>query len=545
MRRAFWMVLAFGCSGPTKPPPGDPGPGSAAVVVDAEPAPAQPLRLAGDTTPPGWLEPELPDGIDPFQFETTEAYGLHAGLVKTRTQYFALDERHGALGPLAVPAGAVWVGLGGATDQVFAAMEDGTLYRADDPRAALTTFVQVGRVPGAVEWTASAKLVAAAVGGKVFVSTDGGKKFKSVTVDKRRPIGNLLSRSDGVILANAHSTDDAEDVVTYVSKGGGSWKKSSLQVFYPRQEGDWILTDCDGAVMAKGSLDWVERPDEPQLWKPEVRYEATTWWLDDGDRMWTTTHPAPPADDKAKRVKGRGSPCMIDILGGGGLGYRAERMCNEPFSCAARLHGALPALSQTVLQVIADGVRDDDGKVTRAPHLLHVDRTAGTARVIDAPAGCVPAAVYYARGLSLVACDPKDGTTPLHALAADGWHPEGVIATAPETLREITLAEDGTAMINTSCETCAPWLRTPDGGAWAKAAIPEDTEIVRAAPGGRAVALVHAADGSYAVVLVTPGAADEILLTGVQIPHTDSVEIVGGELVFDGKARLYTDGKLR
>src|SRR5262249_26763737 len=152
---------------------------------------------------------------------------------------------------LAVPANAAWIGIGGKDDQVFAALPDGTLHRADNTRAAASGFTNVARVAGAARWAAANGVIAALEGDRAHVSTDGGAHLRASTVGRGLQPKDLFARADGVLVAQW--SDDSGQWVTFVSRAGDRWQKSSFQALELEQTGARIqstLGSCHRGILA-------------------------------------------------------------------------------------------------------------------------------------------------------------------------------------------------------------------------------------------------------------------------------------------------------
>jgi hypothetical protein len=187
--------LLWSCSG--SPPPGGGGEPAPVPVADAAPAASlTPVIVpAGVAAPaPPWFEP-LPEDADqwadPIDLGDVrlQAVGERSALVATsKGGLFAVDGARGVVGLVKGPPGAVWFGIGGTGDAVFAADGAGTLFRAVDLDAAVAGgFTEVARLPGAVAWDATAGLVAGATADRVHYATGRGDRLRPAPRFSPRP----------------------------------------------------------------------------------------------------------------------------------------------------------------------------------------------------------------------------------------------------------------------------------------------------------------------------------------------------------------------
>lgn len=490
-------VMLIACAGP--PPPKPP-----------EPVVAAPVRIdVPAATAPAWLEPPLPDGIDdPFAPIALRALGTKSAVISTRAGWFVAHLETGVTGPITIPDDAIWVGIGGDDDQVFAARPDGTLVAVGGNT--------LGRVKGATVWAASHHLIVAAAGERVHVSRDG-VKFRSQPVAKGFIAKELFARVDGVIVAFGSVAGEAHPV-TFVSKTGATWKRSAFQPAGIVQEGGMIRSsdsDCVHAVMSAGSTEWVAQETHPDVVRMTRMLDHSSTGAAPREYETSMT-PAPPYDPQTA-VTGTSEICAR-IVGSDEVPEDRHRA----FDDLVGLQRSPP--TRTALALLHDG-----------KHVLSFDRATGASRVLDPPCAA-PRAAHAVRGLAVLVCD-----TDVYVWHEDAWHHEAAVGDTVAVVvggeHGVAVADDGTAGLFLFDRVAIRSPAAPGEGTWRPVAIPRAV-IARLLPGGDVVALAGKSP-DLSLVRVSPDGESVTLAAGIKL----SEYLVGFDV--DGTAQLHFESGTR
>jgi len=535
-------------------------------------------------TPAPWLEPAFANAHgDDLVNAMVSALGERAALLYSREAYYAVDLARGAAGPIALPEDARWHGIGGIGDQLFVATADDRLLRAPHPAiAAPSDLVEIAAFPGAWAWAAAPGTVAVAVGDTVHVSRDGGASFSRTQVAPGFRVEVLLARADGLLVAQGRERA-ARGVrgafATMISKDRRTWVRSTVQ--NPErlwQVGGWIRSDataCAKAVLAADGDHWIALADPSPVLRKLASVADLVEHGEDrvahGPRDFLTARfPPPPAFDPAREVAGveRGG-CRPSMIGGVHVKAVPHRGPGPD-----RLGGVRGAAGEwrpgaRALEILENGAcaaadADADGRCREgaaldpAPDLVLVDRAGAPSRIVEPPAGCVPAAARSAPGLGLVLCEAGDRTRVVALDAGGGWHEEGELAgRAP--FDAIDIAADGTIAVFPACgeepgRPCRAWIRSPrpigDAAAWR---VLDDGEAYRVGPGGAALVIGReGADAGSPDVVLALDRPDQARRRLARIRLTASLlaaRIEGDQVKLEIGAApagvLYDDGSVR
>jgi hypothetical protein len=492
---------------------------------------------------------------------------------------------HGVAGPLdthpwLAPDGRtvpiVWVGLGGAGDDVLIALDDGTLLATSDVASlARTAAPRVGAVPGATTWASAPGIVAAAVGNTVWASTDGGHTFHSSVVGAGLTVVSLFARYDGALVAQVSDKNAGAEPTqrTYLGRADGAWQPSPYNVYALVQTGSWIAVSrqrgCPGALLAADGRHFVREPslaidDLPELLELLSFEHATTLVLPQS--YVTASTPPPPAFDPAQEVTSD-DQCLLSgsssSWSGGRVGYKDKdplrfvRGGARPTPTTAS-ELALVRDSACVPDATNKGLCVNGAPLRRQPHVIMWNHASDEVHVEDAPPGCVPAQADSLRGLDLLRCD-AGASTAVWTLERQNWAggghwvTEGSIAVANGEIQSADQADDGTLVLSAcGSQPCRAFVRAPaklgDATAWRELA-PGD--VFRALRGGAALVITEDAkvgtrDPSgrqsirVSVYVDRPGEARKMLGSNIQIDDD-----VRGVTVRDGRVILELDRELR
>lgn len=474
--------------------------GPARAAAHGAPAP----NLLAPATPAApWLAPPIKSA--PWSlFGNTEAvaWGAGAALVRTDAGRFAATLDRGVLGPLALPAGAMWTGLG-ANNAVLAATPDGSLYRAGTIAAAARgSFSRVARVPGATTWGAAGRVVVAGAERDVFVSTDGGHHFRRRRIRHAAKVTRVFARADGAVVVRAASST-GRHTATYVARRGRNFIRTRFQPDALRQDGAWIWEDsrCPALLSADGRH-WVKPPRHPAtLFLTPERWTSMLWDSDDllavarssRDGYVTATSPPAPPFSPARQIR-RERHCG-GVGGGleGGLADLRSRTCAD-WRCIRGANRPAPRQTRRRLAILEDASCDSrhannygdcasGAPLLHPPHLAIADRVTHRVALLAAPDGCArPSRVRNLRGLSLLFC-PGAGKTRVFALTpGNHFRAEEQLPVATAALTKARVAPDGTIAVYPVCHAhahCRAFVRRPlvagAAGAWREVAPPGAT----------------------------------------------------------------------
>ncbi len=545
-RVAAIALLAAGCSGqrPPAPPP--------AAQAQAPARRTAPPKLVPDlvidlpaSAPAPWLDLAPAPRFDALGADTIEARGEHAALIRTQGGRYVVHDRDGAAGPIDAPDGAVWVGIG-LGDRVLAATPAGELVAATPAAAAAGEFQSVVTLPGARVWDVAGDVIAAGTSwDEISVSTNRGKTFRKGSVGSEREITSLFARSDGVVVARARWIVDGTTgkETTFVSHGGGPWKESRFQPEKLDKTGAWIWigADCPTVLSSDGSR-WVHadvyalatrdawsRP----LWRT---YEAVGF----AAVPRTSAFAPPPPAPRGPEVRGS-DPCVppppaepeVPATAPIDLAPAPIAVTCRDLECLRDAPAPSPPLSPSTLSLLSDGLcavdraDPDTGAcpastpLSRAPHAMR----RGSPVVIDLPAGCDAVRALTARGLELLVCRDGADHSAIYALEGERtWHREADLDVAPGDIGNVTVADDGTALLLTPCPAGAPcraFARQPlalgEPSAWRAIAI-EGALAYRAGPGGAVIAATSSPAGQLSFVIDLPQRSPRALAIGGQLP---------------------------
>lgn len=441
--------------------------------------------------------------------------------------HLAYDPALGVRGPLKLPKGAGWVGLG-AEDVVLAATADGSLWSAESVDAAIAgRFVKQGRVAGAKRWDANgaAKIVLATAGRSISISADGGASF--TRVNRPRPVEAAFVRADGIIVA------DPRGAPPEVSRDGGvTWTSAPAAVgsLVLVRNGNWVgerdsdggVTCRSGALAADGET-WVSW----EYWreKPASRgsFGKEMWSQDGLNDRWNQRlleHPLYNEDKALRATNAVTDPmpaavpgdlaafharCKPDPLGGAMGGILGSLSGHGEPEC----HGA-DCVSTQVQQsrrtpLVQTRTFHDGSPPGRSASAVIVDLRSGRSAFLLPPARCQSALFEDLGGGAVLACRVGDGAD-LHLAGLDGvWHAAGHIT---GTVAGAQRASDGTIVLTPRCRTtardCVGWVRRPaaldDGVVFENVVVP-GARAFGPLPGGKvlvaAVAPAHADEKSW------------------------------------------------
>lgn len=465
-----------------------PAPAADGQVVD----PSAPLTLPVAALPPAtWVEPPLGKQErararqDPFLHQTEMALGERVAIIAAKgggadptsgAFAFAVDEKHGVVGPLKLPARFTWVGVAGPQiDALYAATPDGALHRAAGVRDALKPdgFVPRGSVPGATAWDAAGGLIAAAAGERVSVSADEGRSFISTVVAPGKTVRAVLVRPDGVLAAvvEARTRSPAAPDTFLSVDHGQTWKRSAFQPRSIKRMGSLIWNgdaSCP-AVLSRDGQAWTRsaapidalyaRPTLGTALRLSSSFRATAA----GSFRSAIAPPAPEPPPRGRAAVGREPPCKADnegVIGGiaGGLLGAPGVHCEGAF-CLLEGTTPLPQPTRTRIATFGDGIcapasvrppgSTCAAQLTRPPTFAVVDPIGSTVTPVAAPEGCpMPVALHNAAGIGVLICLGGSGGVDLFVRGAQGpWHAEGSQAIPAEALKRIAAAPDGTLLL--------------------------------------------------------------------------------------------------
>jgi hypothetical protein len=592
---ALLLLLAASCGAP----PANTGPAATVIAIgkqappntkeaEAEGDPNEPVMIPTVSAPlPSWLAPAAEGSLveDPMGEIEAPSYGARTAVMRTAAGYFAVDDKAGVIGPLKVPAGTSWIGVAGADDALIAATSDGSLHVAKDARAAMRMggFEKRGSVQNAVAWDAAGGVIAAASGSSVSVSTDEGRTFQSKEIAPKLPVLDVVVRLDGVIAALS-STVAARK--TWISRDSGkSWQASAFQPLELTRDGGWIWNGSDAcpAVLSKDGRQWTtdaspaDTLDGRPSWTSALGLSDISHPAPSGSdrRITAADPPAPPAPRPGKAARGAERPCEAkEARGGFGmLGLlntsRGVAGCQGAL-CLRSQAGAEPAATRyrfalfsdavcSVEDAMIDGTCRAGAPLLYPPTLAKIDQARGAVETSKPPASCArPARVMGAGGMALLLCEgPGDRTLVLVTDESGAWRAEGELPTPPHMLEDLSMASDGTLLLEASPDLAGDppengkltpllaFVRSPkplgQPGAWRKLAAP-DAVALRALPGGAALVAVApaSADGKRMDLFVSlPGEELRALVAGVAVDRNLlGLEIVNGRIEVLGQPRL-------
>lgn len=474
-----FVAQPTGITGRTAPSEGDPSEPVMIPVIVAAPAP--------------WLETPAQGPLDdnPLGDPVLTNYGAQAAILTSAAGSFAVHDKHGVIGPLLVPPGTADVLLGGPNDAVYAAAKDGSLQRAKDLSTAGRPggFEARAGVPGATIWEASGGFIAAARGAAVHVSTDEGRSFRASVPAAGRPVVDVLVRHDGVIAAlvempakssknkKATAAEESPRRLFLSRDEGRTWQPSAFQPREVYREGAWIWNGEERcpAVLSKDGRQWTTSADIGLI---EARYR----WMDSmilypfvrarpASRSVTSFEPpAPDAPAPGRAATGAERGCrdpndhgasigsVIGVLNGGGGGSGSGGTCKGA-TCLRGTHGDEPPTPRTRYFIFGDATcaakdADRDGEcrpgapLIRPPTFAIIDQMDGTVTTAPSPAGCRrPVHVLSAGGVGVLLCQERDGSSIFTKRAGSAWQPEGTLPIKPELLTHLSMAGDGTLLL--------------------------------------------------------------------------------------------------
>jgi hypothetical protein len=455
--------------------------------------PSAPLALPIAAIPPAtWVEPPLGEqeraraGRDPFREHTEIALGEHVAIFAAKGGgadpaggAFAVDEKLGVVGPLKLPAGFTWVGVGGPQiDALYAATPEGALHRAAGVRDALRAdgFEPRGSVPGATAWDAAGALIAAAAGERVSVSADEGRSFTSAVVAPGKAVRAVLVRPDGVLAAVVQAPARGQQPVapdTFLSLDRGqTWKRSAFQPRSIERAGSWIWNgnaNCP-AVLSRDGQAWT-RTAAASLYTASLYARPTLGIalhlspairvIEAGSFRSSVAPPAPEPPRRGDTAIGREPRCKSDdggVVGGIGLMGAAGVSCGGAL-CLLESATPRPQPTRTQIATFGDGICEPTSArppgsacaahLRRPPTFAVVDHIASTVMPVAAPEGCPQlVALHNAAGIGVLICRGSGGGATLFVRGAQGaWHAEGSQATPAEALKWIAAAQDGTLLL--------------------------------------------------------------------------------------------------
>ncbi|MDB4960527.1 MAG: hypothetical protein JWP01_526 [Myxococcales bacterium] len=504
-----------------------------------------PVRAAPKVKPPraaAWVSPSLRDDQPaPYIGTRVLAVGQHAAIgvlelyppnrakratrskvVPRVVMHLAYDPGTGVRGPLKIPKGATWVGLG-ADDVVLAATANGTLWSAESIDAAIAgRFVQQGRVAGAQRWDAhpTAKIVLATAGRSIAISADGGRSFTRVI--RPRPLEAAFVRADGIIVA------DPKGAPPEVSRDRGvTWTSAPAEVgsLVLARNGNWIgERDSDGAVtcrsgaLADDGATWVSW----EYWHEEpggVFQQVAS--IDGLHGRWNQRlldHPDYRDNDVAPATNSQTDP-MPKAVAGDLAAFHARCKPDPDGGSMGDLLGMLSGFGEPECQgadcvstevqqvyrtqLIQTRVFHDGSLPARSASAVIVDLRSGRSALLVPPAGCISVLFGDLGGAAVLECRAGDGAD-LHLAGLDGvWHPAGHIAGVLPTRAH--RATDGTIVLTPRCRTtsrdCGAWVRRP--APLDDAAVFERVQV----PGARAFGALPG--GKVLVAAVAPATGDD------------------------------------
>jgi hypothetical protein len=446
----------------------------------AEPPAAEttPVTLAAGSPPAPWLEHRRVLNPGALQDRVDWAIGLRSGLVKTgNDKYFLVTQPDGAVGPLAIPEGSRWVGLG-MDDTVLVASSEGALSRLRDGK-----LQRLGVVLGAKSWDAADAVVAAVTGDRVAVSGDGGLRFRESVPARGVKLVSVLARRDGVIVAIANEA-------TFISRNRGkTWARSAHHGVAMTRVGGAIFDpdpDCQVTLASDGKT-WVGGNPRVGLhrWAEDLELSAAGGYLSSFAHASLTSVTAPPP---VKDRDGGEDICVRASAGvpPTGFGYGIGRDVRQSAL------GPLPWQTATGFGLIGDGVCAPssgsprlcvpDAPQARMPKVAILDRTRGAVALHSLPPGCIPEESTILRGIGLVLCRGATSSR-IYSMTAEGaWHDEGRVTGTAFPLAGEAQAADGTIALFPPCyrsePTCRVLVRAPvaaggDGGGtpWREVAV--------------------------------------------------------------------------
>lgn len=526
---------------------------------------------AGEVAP--WLAITRGPVDDPLALPKILSEGESAAIARAGDGFFAITTDRGVVGPLEVPAGVLWVGLGGG-DRVFAGSAARAAYSAPTVEAAARGgFVPTAELAGiARAWDANGDVLAAVTSVGVELSTDGGSSW-AVAIDEMA--SGVFVRHDGVIAAQV-LVDGS--LVTRVSRDrGASWTDARYQPGLLSRWGAWIIednTDCP-VVLADDGEHWVAAEDIYDVlggrpyWLDALRTETKVVPFA-ADGHVTATDPPAPAYRADLEAVGTARPCAAPVeepMDGEPVDDVAVVYPDRPMPRVVGTVGARPWESLIELELLSDGacgdgddVRDGapacprDAPPARAPHAVVLDRGAGAVTLLDLPDGCWPVRSLSAAGLGMVACREGDRAT-VWGHAGLGWQEELVIDLAEAMSARVNAAADGTIGLFPSCfdQDCVIYVRVPvdlgAAGAWRRVAI-GGALAYRVLTGGHVLAIAEAPAGRVRFERVDESGSSALLADSVDVPaDATGVEVSNEHIVVrlaSGATRVLTaDGALR
>ena len=519
-------------------------------------APAHADTPAPRPRAPTWLAPAYPDThVTPYVTTRVIAVGDHTAIAVVELwspargghaarplMHLAYDPATGVRGPLILPAGTTWLGLGSG-DVILAATGDGALLAADTvDRAVAGGFVARGRVAAATRWDANsaAGLVVAAGGGAVWISSDGGATFERHA--RPRAVTAVFVRGDGVLVAEV--TGGGPEVSR---DRGATWAPAPREVgtLVLERNGNFIGARDDGGkhachsgVLAADGASWVPW----QLWRTEPKRPGVKWpavtqlggltdrWnerlLDYAEQDAGAPVPRANAATDPMPVSAPGAlaayhaSCKADDGSVFGMGMLSGSMATGPGCHGADCISSTMSLPSHTRQVSAKHLHDgacrvapastgepaacdEDKPPLRSPHGVIVDLPTGRSSLLTPPSGCSQVLFEDLGGAALIACQAGEASE-VYLAGLDGvWSSIGKIADVPTAAQR---AADGTILVTRRCTAtgrrCVAWLRRP-AALGEREALLEPVDV----PGARAFGAV--VGGKALVAAVRPAAADD------------------------------------
>jgi hypothetical protein len=510
---------------------------------------------------------------DPLALPKVLSEGESAAIARAGEHFFAITLDRGVVGPLVVPDGVVWVGLG-AGDRVFAGTSSRQAFTAADVGAAAAgEFSPTAELAGAARaWDAGGAMIAAVTDKGVELSTDAGHSWALAITGVAT---SIHVRADGVAVAQV-LVDGS--LVTRVSRDRGTtWTDASYQPGVLSRWGAWILednSDCPVVLAADGEH-WVAAEELYEVlggrpyWTDALRARSTVVPFASRGHVTASDPPAPAFRLEVEAV-GTKRPCAApeeEPTGGPPIDEPEPVYPDRPMPRIAGTIGTLAYPSAVELALLTDGVCGDgetvrtnaprcphEAPLTRGPHTVLLDRRAGSVTLVDLPEDCWPLRGISAAGLGMVACREGDSAR-FFAHSGGDWLPEVELPWAEAMSVQMTAAADGTVGLFPSCidEDCVVHVRRPVGigvdDAWHRVAIP-GAIAYRLMAGGHVLAMSETSDGRVRFQRVDESGSSALLVDEVDVPaDTVAVEVVGDRIVLrleSGNTQVLTDlGTLR
>jgi len=373
---------------------------------------------------------------------------------------------------LAPPSGFTFLGAD-ASDAIYAANKNGTIFRAADATSAMKSsgFVARATVAGAKLWDLAGDVIVAATSSEVHVSLDAGKTFvrryPASVVAPITAIDNVLVRSDKVIAVHGTVGKEPTPTTMLSTDAGVTWSNSAFQPKFVFRLGASIYSNrCPEAVLSVDGKTWTKgTPRSLAAWGEALDKSSYPHWFTT-DKLPGFFSPPPPVVPDAKyAVLGAEETCGG---GGGGLAMAGGgRYWGAPgckgVGCLRGLRGRSPGSTHTEVAFYSDGAIDDTKKLTRKPHVW----VSSVAPPIDLPTGCEPVRILTAGGMGVLFCENDTSTHKVFAIGRDAkWLAEGTVPVF--AMDDVTVSNDGTLVVHPICPikdasiACAPALvRSP------------------------------------------------------------------------------------